>query len=89
MDEAQTHAFKINFSFEKSSHTALLTILQKEDHDEYRVVPDEEVYLKKYGSQTIDNYFGQKDPLRCQHVGNEYTEAIINGVQEFLNAKHS
>jgi hypothetical protein len=89
MDEPRKHEFKINFSFQNKPYTALLTMDQKEDHDEYRVIPDDEALAKEYGSQTINNYFNQKDPLRCQHNSNEYTKSIIAGIQEFLDSKHS
>ena len=57
VEDPPQHEFKITFSFENASHTARLTIVQKEDHDEYHIVPDDDLYVKKYGSQTIDNLF--------------------------------
>jgi hypothetical protein len=87
--EQEKHAFKIHFSYQNTPYTALLTISQKNDHDEYHVTPDDTVLLNKYGSLVINNYFDQKDPFRSQHVSDDYMNSIIKGIQEFLNSKHS
>jgi hypothetical protein len=89
MDDPKNHEFRINFSFLNTVYTASLTMTQKDDHDEYHITPDDAVLEKEYGSQTIDNYYNQKDPLRIQHIDNDYIRAVVKGVQEFLNSKHS
>jgi hypothetical protein len=89
MDQIPNHEFKIHFRFQGKVYSALLTMIQKNDHDEYHVVPDDEILKKVYGSQTIDNYYNQEMPLRGKNNKSEYINAILNGVQEFLDSKHS
>ena len=89
MDDTKKHEFRINFSFQNHIQTATLTMIQKDDHDEYYIIPNDAQLEKKYGSQTIDNYYNQKNPLRSHHIENDYTRSIIKGIQDFLNSKHS
>jgi hypothetical protein len=89
MDDLKKDEFRINFSFQNRLYTASLTMIQKDDHDEYHITPNDATLEKEYGSQTIDNFYNQKDPLRSQHIESDYTRSIIKGIQEFLNSKHS
>lgn len=88
MEETPSHAFSIRFILKGIEYSASLTMNQKGDHDEYHVISKNEGLAKVYGSQTIDNYYNQKNPLRSRHPDSEYSKALIEGIQEFLDSKH-
>lgn len=89
MEKGQNHEFKIHFSFQGIEYSAIMTMNQKEDHDEYHIIPNDDMLIKEYGSKTIDYYYNQKDPLRTLHQDSDYCKALVKGVQEFLESKHS
>jgi hypothetical protein len=87
--ETAPHLFRIHYNFRGQVQTASLKMSQKADHDEYYIVPDDEVLAKEFGAQTLYLYYNQHNPLRSTHLENDYIKSIMKGVQEFLDSKHS
>ena len=50
------HEFRINFYFKNKSFTASVTIVQKEDHDEYFIFPNDAALATQFGNQIIYIY---------------------------------
>ncbi len=68
----QKHEFRINFHFQNKLCSATASIFQRDEYDEYRVLPDDSVLSKEYGSRNLDLYYGQPNPFRCRHPDSEY-----------------
>ncbi|HEY4874988.1 MAG TPA: hypothetical protein VIH86_05410 [Puia sp.] len=88
-DQFKKHEFRINFSMQNKLYSATASMCQRTDHDEYHILPDDADLSKKYGSRILDLYFGQSKPVCQGNSNSEYTEAIVKGVEEYLNSKHS
>jgi hypothetical protein len=88
-EKFKKHEFRINFKIQNRSYSATASMSQRADHDEYHILPDDDALSKEYGSQIVDLYFGQSKPVSKGHSDSEYARAIIKGVEEYLNSRHS
>lgn len=78
--------FKLDFIFDHGHYTASVSVIERPEHVQYTIVPDDPVMLRRFATQVIHR-FGNKLDFAFPDKGEEgdkYNEALGKALRESL-----